>query len=144
MILQIFQKHAQTREAKLQVRLAEIPYLKARLFSDLDLENESKHSKQRRGREWFDKQRLALNKREKSIKSDLDKVKNQRALLRSSRVRNKIPSVAVIGYTNSGKTSLIKAITGKTPPIVEMIWVKNVRAIMVCGFLMKYFFKKSW
>ena len=72
-ILQIFQKHAQTREAKLQVRLAEIPYLKARLFSDLDLENESKHSKQRRGREWFDKQRLALNKREKSIKSDLDK-----------------------------------------------------------------------
>ena len=73
MILQIFQKHAQTREAKLQVRLAEIPYLKARLFSDLDLENESKHSKQRRGREWFDKQRLALNKREKSIKSDLDK-----------------------------------------------------------------------
>jgi len=111
-ILQIFQKHAQTREAKLQVRLAEIPYLKARLFSDLDLENESKHSKQRRGREWFDKQRLALNKREKSIKSDLDKVKNQRALLRSSRVRNKIPSVAVIGYTNAGKTSLIKAITG--------------------------------
>jgi len=92
--------------------LAEIPYLKARLFSDLDLENESKHSKQRRGREWFDKQRLALNKREKSIKSDLDKVKNQRALLRSSRVRNKIPSVAVIGYTNAGKTSLIKAITG--------------------------------
>jgi len=111
-ILQIFQKHAQTREAKLQVRLAEIPYLKNRLFSDLDLENESKHSKQRRGREWFDKQRLALNKREKSIKSDLDKVKNQRALLRSSRVRNKIPSVAVIGYTNAGKTSLIKAITG--------------------------------
>ena len=49
MILQIFQKHAQTHEAKLQVKLAEIPYLKARLFSDLDLENESKHSKQRKG-----------------------------------------------------------------------------------------------
>jgi len=111
-ILQIFQKHAQTHEAKLQVKLAEIPYLKARLFSDLDLENESKHSKQRKGREWFDKQRLALNKREKSIKSDLEKVKNQRSILRSNRIRNKIPSVAVIGYTNAGKTSLIKAITG--------------------------------
>ena len=110
MILQIFQKHAQTREAKLQVRLAEIPYLKARLFSDLDLENESKHSKQRRGREWFDKQRLALNKREKASMT----------LLRSSRVRNKIPSVAVIGYTNAGKTSLIKAITGKGTSINDV------------------------
>ena len=110
-ILQIFQKHAQTKEAKLQVKLAEIPYLKARLYSDLDLENESKHSKQRKGREWFDRQRLALNKREKNIKSDIEKIKSQRALLRSNRIRNKIPSVAVIGYTNAGKTSLIKAIT---------------------------------
>lgn len=110
-ILQIFQKHAQTREAKLQVKLAEIPYLKARLYSDLDLENESKHSKQRKGREWFDRQRLALNKREKTIKSDIAKVKNQRTVLRSNRIRNKIPSVAVIGYTNAGKTALIKAIT---------------------------------
>merc|ERR1719273_2311952 len=111
-ILQIFQKHAQTKEAKLQVKLAEIPYLKARLYSDLDLENESKHSKQRKGREWFDRQRLALNKREKSIKSDIEKIKSQRTVLRSNRIRKKIPSVAVIGYTNAGKTSLIKAITG--------------------------------
>jgi len=111
-ILQIFQKHAQTREAKLQVKLAEIPYLKARLLSDIDLENESKHSKQRRGREWFDRQRLALNKREKNIKADIEKVKAQRSMIRSNRIRKKIPSVAVIGYTNAGKTSLIKAITG--------------------------------
>jgi len=110
-ILQIFQKHAQTKEAKLQVKLAEIPYLKARLYSDLDFENESKHSKQRKGREWFDRQRLALNKREKNIKTEIEKVKSQRAMLRSNRLRNKIPSVAVIGYTNAGKTALIKAIT---------------------------------
>ena len=112
MILQIFQEHAQTKEARLQVQLAEIPYLKARLFSDLDVENESKHSKQRKGRQWFDKQRLALSRREKRIKSSIEKMKTQRDVLRSGRSRDKLPVVAVVGYTNSGKTSLIKAMTG--------------------------------
>lgn len=72
-ILQIFQKHAQTREAKLQVKLAEIPYLKARLLSDIDLENESKHSKQRRGREWFDRQRWHSTNVKKASKLILKK-----------------------------------------------------------------------
>ena len=112
LILQIFQQHAQTKEAKLQVQLAEIPYLKARLFSDLEVENESKHSKQRKGRQWFDKQRLALSRREKRIKSSIEKMKTQRDVLRSGRSRDKLPVVAVVGYTNSGKTSLIKAMTG--------------------------------
>ncbi len=111
-ILQIFKKHAQTKEAVLQVQLAELPYLKSRLLSDWDVENESKHSKQRKGREWFDKQRLILNKRQKQIKADIEKIKAQRMLLRSNRAKSKNPTVAVIGYTNAGKTSLIKALTG--------------------------------
>lgn len=114
-ILQVFRKHAATKEAKLQVQLAEIPYLKSRLVMDLQVENESKHSKHRKGQEYFDKQRLALNRREKKIKADLEKVKAQRTILRSNRQRGKLPSVAVIGYTNAGKTSLIKALTGKLP-----------------------------
>ena len=83
-ILQIFKKLAQTKEAVLQVQLAELPYLKSRLLSDLDVENESKHSKQGKGREWFDKQHLILNKRKKQIKADIEKIKPQRMLLRSN------------------------------------------------------------
>ena len=112
LILQIFQRHAKTKEARLQVQLAEIPYLKARLLSDLEVENESKHSKQRKGRDWFDKQRLALSRQEKRIRQSIDKIKGQRDVLRSARSRDKLPVVAVVGYTNSGKTSLIKALTG--------------------------------
>jgi GTP-binding protein HflX len=129
-ILQIFHKHAQTKEAKLQVQLAEIPYLKARLLGDLDVENESKHSKSRKGAEYFDKQRLALNKREKAIKSAIEKIKTQRSILRSNRINGQIPTVAVIGYTNSGKTSLIKAITGtdKLEPKNELFATLDVTA----------------
>ena len=82
-------------------------------MSDLDVENESKHSKQRKGREWFDKQRLSLNKRSKNLKNEIEKIKAQRVILRANRMKAKLPTVAVVGYTNAGKTSLIKAITGK-------------------------------
>lgn len=52
-ILQIFNKHAQTNEAKLQVALAEIPYLQGRLTGDWIVENQMKHSKGRKGKEYF-------------------------------------------------------------------------------------------
>ena len=100
-------------EAKLQVKLAELPYLKARLLGDLEVENELKHSGKRKGQQWFDKQRLVLHRREKLIKNQIEKVKKQRAMLRSNRAKTKNPSVAVIGYTNAGKTALIKAVTGR-------------------------------
>ena len=113
LILQIFHKHAMSMEAKLQIQLAELPYLKSRLIGDLELENENKHSAKRRGQEWFDKQRLAIHKREKMIKDQIEKLKAQRAMMRKNRFKTKDPSVAIVGYTNAGKTSLIKAFTGK-------------------------------
>ena len=138
-ILQIFQKHAMTREAQLQVKLAEIPYLKSRLLSkhfindasvsngllqyftgDFDYEKENKHSKQRLGDAFFDKQRMRLQRREKQIKAAIAKIKDQRVVLRQNRLRARTPSVAVVGYTNSGKTSLIKAITGKIYAMIRV------------------------
>lgn len=47
------------------------------------------------------------------MKKKIGKIGEQRQKLRESKSRSKIPTVAVVGYTNCGKTSLIKALTGK-------------------------------
>ena len=113
LILQIFHLHARTREAKLQVALAEIPYIKQRLVQDRLIENDSKHSKSlRRGESYFERRDMMLKRREKQLKTALNKIKKQRAVIRKNRMNLGIPSVAVVGYTNCGKTSLIKALSG--------------------------------
>uniref|UniRef100_A0A0K2T7J5 Hflx-type G domain-containing protein n=1 Tax=Lepeophtheirus salmonis TaxID=72036 RepID=A0A0K2T7J5_LEPSM len=111
-VLQIFKQHAQTREAKLQVSLAEIPYVRHRLRGDHALELENKHSKSRQGESYFHHHMMELKKRENKIKKELCRLKEQRSYLRRSRFKLGLPSIAVVGYTNSGKTSLIKSLTG--------------------------------
>ena len=112
LVLQIFQRHAKTKEARIQVGLAEIPYLKRRLHDDRAHDNLRKHSKQRIGEEHFERQEMVLKKRESRAKRQLEAIKANRSVLRKNRFRMGIPTVAVVGYTNCGKTSLIKALTG--------------------------------
>uniref|UniRef100_A0A0N7ZDH1 Hflx-type G domain-containing protein n=1 Tax=Scylla olivacea TaxID=85551 RepID=A0A0N7ZDH1_SCYOL len=90
-VLGIFHHHAQTKEARLQIALAELPYMRKRLFGE--------------------KEHLMIIEREKHLKTALDKLAAVRAIIRKRRTKNSLPSVAVVGYTNSGKTSLIHAIT---------------------------------
>eukprot|EP00096_Caligus_rogercresseyi_P012506 TRINITY_DN5259_c0_g1_i1.p1 TRINITY_DN5259_c0_g1~~TRINITY_DN5259_c0_g1_i1.p1 ORF type:complete len:511 (-),score=120.95 TRINITY_DN5259_c0_g1_i1:43-1575(-) len=111
-VLQIFKQHARTREAKLQVSLAEIPYIRRRLNGDHAQELGNKHSKSRKGESYFQTHIMDLNKRETRIKNELRKLKDQRSMLRQSRSKFGTPTVAVVGYTNSGKTTLIKSFTG--------------------------------
>jgi GTP-binding protein HflX len=113
--LNIFKDHARTKEAKLQIALAEIPYIRNNLRS---FEN-SGHSRQKNsfqhigglGETWIETRKQLLIERETKLKKQLEKIKLNRDILRLNRVRKKIPIIAVVGYTNSGKTSLIKALT---------------------------------
>ncbi|XP_015599505.1 putative GTP-binding protein 6 [Cephus cinctus] len=103
-VIQIFRAHAKSREAKLQVALAEIPYFWSKINTIAD---------QRGGQiNLIESRRKLLQAREVKLKTALKKLKGHRELLRSSRQKSSIPSVAVVGYTNAGKTSLIKALTG--------------------------------
>jgi 50S ribosomal subunit-associated GTPase HflX len=111
-VLQIFQEHARSTEARLQVMLAEIPYMKARLMADYDLEQKSKHSKANLGEKVFEMRRFALKQLAKRITAKIDRLRCQREKLRAGRQKQNVPSVAVVGYTNCGKTTLIKALTG--------------------------------
>jgi len=80
---------------------------------DYEREQNSKHSKSNMGESSFETRRNSLKKLERNIRSKIDKLKAQRKKLREGKNREKFKTVAVVGYTNCGKTSLIKALTGE-------------------------------
>lgn len=114
-VLQIFKERAKTREAKLQVAFAEIPYLRSCLVG---LQKGSKGDGRGSativgdGESYYDSKLHLLERRELKIKKELEKMHKKRALLKYERKKREFPVVAIVGYTNSGKTTLIKSLTG--------------------------------
>lgn len=106
-VIQIFREHATSREAKLQVRLAEFPYLRGRLKKTYSGGQFSGSS----GETYTEFLRNILKEKEKRVRAEINLLRNQREILRKNRKKSQLPIVAVVGYTNSGKTSLIKALT---------------------------------
>ncbi|XP_055996421.1 putative GTP-binding protein 6 isoform X2 [Ostrea edulis] len=117
LVLHIFKEFAQTREAKLQIALAEIPYIRGRL----EQINEGQHD-HLTGKThyvvsggfkftYIQKREALVAERERRLRGELEKIKQQREILRKNRIRKQYPTVAVVGYTNCGKTTLIKALT---------------------------------
>lgn len=115
-VIQIFKTHAKTKEAKLQVALAEIPHIRARLLEIQDgvIDTQTSGADHVGGYGNFipHDRNVMLQRRERRLSKALEAVKKQRTFLRERRIKRRIPTVAVIGYTNCGKTTLIKALTG--------------------------------
>lgn len=106
-VIQILRLHATTAEARLQVAMAEIPYI----WSQMKDANLSMSRKQ--GYALSDIQREMLKTRERKLKEELERIRSHRKLIRSKRKQKNFPIIAVVGYTNAGKTSLIKALTNE-------------------------------
>ncbi|KAH8363677.1 hypothetical protein KR084_013006 [Drosophila pseudotakahashii] len=104
-VIQILRLHATSAEAKLQVAMAELPYIWAQA------KDASVTQTRRQGYALSDLQKEILRTRERKLRAELDRVRRQRQLLRQKRKQQNYPIVAVVGYTNAGKTSLIKALT---------------------------------
>lgn len=102
-VIQIMRLHATSMESKLQVAMAELPYIwsQAKEVDDQSVKN-VRFS-------LTDVQKQMLKDREKKLKNELERVRSHRGRLRKN--RQNFPIVAVVGYTNAGKTSLIKALT---------------------------------
>ncbi|XP_046982683.1 putative GTP-binding protein 6 [Schistocerca americana] len=115
-VIQIFREHARTKEAKLQVAMAEVPYLWSRLRgiheTAASRPQGASASVGGPGETYLELRRRILSGRERKLQRALESLRSQRQLLRSNRQKHGIPVVAVVGYTNAGKTSLIKALTG--------------------------------
>ncbi|XP_024134598.1 putative GTP-binding protein 6 [Oryzias melastigma] len=114
-VLHIFRCNAKTKEAKLQISLAEIPLLRSRLkneMSNLDQQGGGSRYIGGSGETLYEVQQRLLKEREAKIRSALEKLRRKRHLLRSQRKHREFPIISVLGYTNCGKTTLIKALTG--------------------------------
>ncbi|XP_007249149.3 putative GTP-binding protein 6 [Astyanax mexicanus] len=115
LVLHIFRRNARTKEAKLQISLAEIPLLKSRLkneVANLDQQGGGSRYIMGSGETLYEVQQRLLKERELKIRSALQRLRKKRHLLRSHRKHKDFPVVSVMGYTNCGKTTLIKALTG--------------------------------
>ncbi len=113
LILDIFAQRAKTREGKLQVELAQLDYRLPRLVGrGTDLSRLGGGIGTRGpGETQLETDRRTIRRRMATIRGELVKVRRHRALLRRSRRRNAIPVVALVGYTNAGKSTLFNALT---------------------------------
>ncbi|NXI88480.1 Y3725 protein, partial [Rhipidura dahli] len=115
-VLHIFRCNARTKEAKLQVALAEIPLLRSNLKNEVSQRDQQRGGSRYimgSGETFLETQNRVLKERELKIRNALEKLRRKRALLRTRRRKCEFPMVSVMGYTNCGKTTLIKALTGE-------------------------------
>lgn len=113
LILDIFAQRARSREGKLQVELAQLDYLLPRLVGrGIDLSRLGGGIGTRGpGETKLETDRRVIRRRMAKIRDELAKVRRHRALLRRPRKRHAIPIVALVGYTNAGKSTLFNALT---------------------------------
>uniref|UniRef100_A0A8C4XUK3 GTP binding protein 6 (putative) n=1 Tax=Falco tinnunculus TaxID=100819 RepID=A0A8C4XUK3_FALTI len=115
-VLHIFRCNARTKEAKLQIALAEIPLLRSNLkneVSQLDQQRGGSRYIMGSGETFMETQNRILKEKELKIRNALEKLRRKRSLLRTQRRKREFPIISVMGYTNCGKTTLIKALTGE-------------------------------
>eukprot|EP00040_Diaphanoeca_grandis_P031179 m.186086 g.186086 ORF g.186086 m.186086 type:complete len:619 (-) comp32254_c0_seq1:75-1931(-) len=119
-ILQIFKTRAKSAESKLQVALAEIPYLRGQIVDSkaggFDRQRGGTGTMSGSGEARSEHQRRLLKRREVSIRKRLLRINKQHEVLRQERQKKKIPVVALIGYTNAGKSALLKRLAETSDP----------------------------
>lgn len=114
LILDIFAQRAQSHEGKLQVQLAQLQHLSTRLVRGWTHLERQKGGIGLRGpgETQLESDRRMIAERIRSLHKRLDKVRQQRGERRRSRARSIVPTVSLVGYTNTGKSSLFNALTG--------------------------------
>lgn len=115
LILKIFQKHASTREARLEIELAGIRHMGPRIFGmGLQLSRQGGGIGTKGvGETNIEFMKRHLTKMEIRIKAELEECKKVRKLHREHRRRRELKTIGIIGYTNAGKSSLLNALTKK-------------------------------
>jgi GTP-binding protein HflX len=128
-ILDIFAAHAHTAEGKLQVELAQLEYNLARmrgLWSHLERLGAGRMDggigTRGPGETQIETDRRLARDRISALKRKLGHVRSTRSVMRAERERAHLPSVALAGYTNAGKSTLLNAMTGSTVGVRDRLF----------------------
>ena len=114
LILDIFAQRASSAEGKLQVELAQLQYRSARLIGLGTVMSRLAGGIGTRGpgESQLEMSRRRIRERMTELRRRLEELEKQRAIRRKNRERNEVPVVALVGYTNAGKSTLLNALTG--------------------------------
>lgn len=124
LILKIFDKHAKTAEAKLQIKLAAIHHMGPRIFGmGMELMQQGGGIGTRgQGETNTEIMKRHLAEQEKQVKKQLADLATSRSLQRQRRDRLGMKTVSVVGYTNAGKSSLVNALTHKGAYVADALF----------------------
>ncbi len=124
LILDIFAKRARTSEGRLQVALAQYKYLLPRLtgmWKHLERQ-EGAIGTRGPGETQMETDRRLIHRKIDKLEEDLKDVRRVRATQRERREKNEVPVVAIVGYTNAGKSTLLNALTGSDIPANDRLF----------------------
>ena len=125
LILDIFARRARTREGKLQVELAQLKYLLPRLVGAGAALSRLGGGIGTRGpgETKLETDRRRIRTRLHAVTEDIEHVRRRRAQLRERRHKASVPTVALVGYTNAGKTTLFNGLTRANAPASDALFV---------------------
>jgi GTP-binding protein HflX len=144
LILDIFARRARTREGKWQVELAQLKYLLPRLVGSATALSRLGGGIGTRGpgETKLETDRRRIRVRIQSIQKEIDQVRQRRSQLRERRQKQSVPTVALVGYTNAGKTTLFNRLTNETAvasnalfvtldPLVRQVHLPDRRELLI-------------
>jgi GTP-binding protein HflX len=125
LIIRIFAERAGTREAELQVKLAELSYFLPRLshkYIALSRQRGGRYGTRGSGETRLETDRRKIEQRIIRLKKEIEEVRKQRQVQRRQRERQGLPVCAIVGYTNAGKSSLLNVLTGASVPAEDKLF----------------------